>query len=140
MTSAFVAGVTLKLGASGSPTSFSNLCEAISISGIGKTNSLVDVTNFCSTAGTREYIAGLADGEEVAFEMNYLPGDANQQSLRSSVNSQENREFQIEITDGTDTETFTFEAVCLSWVLTPEIDSQNKVTFTVKITGDITIA
>lgn len=140
MTSAFVAGVTLKLGASGSPTSFSNLCEAVSISGIGKTNSLVDVTNFCSAAGTREFIAGLAEGEEVSFEMNYLPGDANQQSLRSSVNSQETREFQLAITDGTDSETFTFFGVCLSWVLTPSIDAQNQVTFSVKITGDITIS
>lgn len=139
-TQAFVAGVTLQISTPGSPSVFSALCEAVSISGIGKTNSLIDVTNFCSPAGTREYIAGLAEGEEVSFEMNYLPDNANQVSLRTSVDSQDTREFRLIITDGSASETFTFHAVCLSWVLVPSVDSQNQITFTAKITGDIVIS
>lgn len=138
MSDAFVGGVTINLGAVGSPTSFSELCEIKDVSGIGKTNSLVDVTSFCSPAGVRQFIAGLAEGNEITMIGNLLTNDTNQDSLMDSVDSGSNREFQIVFDDGSNTITLTFEAVCLSWEMTPSFDDANGVTFGLKVSGDIT--
>ena len=139
MTDAFKGGLTLNLGSSGSPTTYSELCEAVEIGGFGKTNSLIDVTSFCSPGNDREYIAGLADGEEVTLNLNYITNNANQQSVRTSVDNGETRDFQIVMDDGTNSETFTFAAVCLAWTLNPSFDDANRVAFTLKITGGILI-
>ena len=42
----------------------------------------MDVTNLDSTA--KEYIAGLADGNTVDFDVNWLSGNTQQTSLRTS--------------------------------------------------------
>ena len=46
------------------------------------TNPEVNVTSLDSTA--QEYIAGLADGNTVEFEFNWVVGNTEQQSLRTS--------------------------------------------------------
>jgi hypothetical protein len=76
MSNAFLNGVTISRSADTSPLSFDSIPEVVSLSGLGKTNPLVDVTSFDSAA--REYIAGLADGTEITMECNYLPGNTVQ--------------------------------------------------------------
>lgn len=74
---------TLGLGSGASPQVYTTIAEVLRCGPIGSENPEVDVTNLDSTA--REYIAGLADGKTVEFEMNWVAGNTQQQSLRSST-------------------------------------------------------
>jgi len=138
MSNAFLNGVTISRGDGAGPEVFTPFPEVTSLSGLGKTNPLVEVTSFDSAA--REYIAGLADGTEVTLEANYLPADAQQQGLIADVDGGLNRNFEILITDGVTPLTYAVTFTCLSWVINPSYDDKNTITFTLKISGDITVS
>lgn len=72
----------LQLGSGASPQVYTTIAEVLRCGPIGSSNPEVDVTNLDSTA--REYIAGLADGLTVEFEVNFVVGNTQQQTLRSS--------------------------------------------------------
>jgi len=139
MSDAFRGGITVKRGDGRSPTeTFTLLGEVYSMSGLGKTNALLDVTNFDS-AGSREYISGLADGQEITIECNYLPANAQQSGLVDDVDDKTNRNLEIEITDGVTTKTFAFAVTPLSWVVNPAEEDKNTISYTLKISGAITV-
>lgn len=72
---------TLQLGSGASPQVYTTIAEVLRVGPIGSTNPEVNVTNLDSTA--QEYIAGLADGNTVDFEFNWVAGNTQQQSLRT---------------------------------------------------------
>ena len=83
MTSAVLgSGATLQLGSGASPQVYTTIAEVLRCGPIGSTNPEVDVTNLDSTA--KEYIAGLADGNTVDFDVNFIAGNTQQESLRTS--------------------------------------------------------
>jgi hypothetical protein len=114
--------------------------EVFSVSGLGKTNQQVDVTNFDSPAGTMEYIAGLADGEEITVEANYLPAGTQQIAMMAAVDAGANRKFQVTYTKVSPNKTFTFTGTPLSYKIVPSATDKNTIQFTVKVSGDITRA
>lgn len=138
MSSAFINGVTIKRGDGGATEVFTAISEVNSMSGLGKTNPLVEVTSFDSTG--REYIAGLADGTEITLECNYLPADTQQQGLISDVDAGTNRNLEVDVTDGTTPKTYAFAVTPLSWVINPSYEDRNTITFTLKISGAITVS
>jgi len=73
---------TLQLGSGASPQVYTSIAEVLRVGPIGSTNPEVYVTNLDSTA--KEYIAGLADGNTVEFDMNWISGNTQQASLRTS--------------------------------------------------------
>ena len=82
MTSAVLGKLsTLQLGDGASPQVYTTIAEVLSVSPIGSTNPEVDVTNLDSTA--KEYIPGLADGNTVEFEVNWI-GGTQQKALRTA--------------------------------------------------------
>jgi predicted secreted protein len=137
-TSANISKFKFKKATTGSPATYNDVEEVMSISGVGKNNELVDVTNFDSPAGTKEYIAGLADGSEISVECNYVPAATHQAAMISSVDAGETINFQVSYTGSSPDETWSFAGVCLGWELQPSPTEQNKIVFTVKISGDIT--
>ena len=83
MTSAVLgSGATLQLGSGASPQVYTTIAEVLRCGPIGSTNPEVDVTNLDSTA--KEYIAGLADGNSLEFDVNWISGNTQQTSLRTS--------------------------------------------------------
>ena len=138
MSSAFLSGFTIKIGDGASSETFNTLTEAFSITGLGQTNDLVDVTNFDS-AGSREFISGLADGQEFTIECNRVQGDTYQNQARTDVVNKTNRNWKITVTDGTTSEDFDFLATMLSWGETSSPDDKAIFTVTAKISGAITI-
>ena len=75
-------GATLQIGDGASPQSYTTIAEVLRCGPIGSSNPEVDVTNLDSTA--KEYIAGLADGNTVDFDVNWLVGNTEQTLLRTS--------------------------------------------------------
>jgi hypothetical protein len=137
MTQANISQFALQLGQADSPETFQTIEEVLSLSGFGKTNELIEVTNFDSGL-TKEYIAGLADGAEITAECNYYQAATNQQALKTAVDAGSTRNFQLVNQVPSPDETFSFAAVCLSWTIEPSPTEQNRISFTLKITGDIT--
>lgn len=137
MTQANIGYFKFRIGNGASPEVFNDVEEAFSISGVGKTREQVDVTNFDS-AGNREFIGGLADGNEVTVECNYVPGATYQTAMVTAVESGANQNFQVAYTATSPDETWNFAGSPLSWVITPSVDGRNSISFTVKISGNIT--
>jgi len=137
-TSANISRWKFRKATTASPAAYDDIEEVFSISGLGKTNELIDVTNFDSPVGTKEFIAGLADGEEITVECNFVQAAVVQTAMKVAVNTGTNINFQIAYIGVSPEETFSFVGTPLSWVVTPSPTQQNTMTFTVKISGDIT--
>jgi hypothetical protein len=137
-TAAYFSGVTLSLGDGATPTEgFDALEEVTEISGLGETTELIEVTHFAS-GGSKEYIAGLADGKEFSVTCNHVIDAAGQVFAKS--NKGETGNIQIECDNGTATETYDFAAVYMGWELAPSNSDKNAITFTFKISGGITVS
>lgn len=135
----FVGDIYLDRGDSASPEVFTRICQVFGISGVGETNELQEATTFCS-AGNREYIAGLADGEEITIEANYEQGTASLLAMIADVKAKAVRNFRVVAEHSSPSETFSFAAVCMSWVLNPSVEGRNTISFGLKISGSVTVA
>jgi hypothetical protein len=135
---AFTGKVFLAVGDGASPEVFTRYCEMTTLSGLGQTNAQIEVTTFCS-GGNKEYIPGLADGSVITIEGNYDPLNTVQNSLIADVKAKANRHFEVQIDEDSPATVFHFTGSMLSWDMTPSLSAANKITFTSKISGDITI-
>lgn len=126
----------IERGDGASPEVFDRICQVFSIGGIGQTNDLVDATTFCS-GGNREYIAGLADGQEVTLEANYEQDSLDLAAMIADVKNRLALNYRLVIGDGSPVEGFGFAAIPLSWVINPSVDDKNTVSFGLKISGDV---
>jgi len=111
--------------------------EVLDVSGLGVSNNLVDVTNFDSPAGTMEYIAGLADGTEFTVQCNRLEAGTGQNALIADVDAGATAAFTL-VYDSTGTRSF--NGVCMGYTEEPSTSEQNKISFTIKVSGNITRA
>lgn len=135
----FAGGLALRRGDGATPTEvFTAVPKVNSLSGLGAVNPTIDVTNWDSTA--KEYIAGLADGQEVTIEMNRVLGDAQQDGLIADVDGKLNRNFEFDMDDGGQVETFDFTLAMTSWSVTPNNEDKHILSVSGKISGAITRA
>lgn len=138
MTAAFTGGLTFSTDAVLADT-FVALPEVNSVSGIGQTNETIDVTNFDS-GGSKEYIAGLADGTEISVDCNLIAGDAQQLAVIADVDSGTQFKIEFLITDGTTPKTYAFTVAPVSWTINPAVGDRHTLSFTLKISGVITVS
>lgn len=140
-TAAFVGRTYLERGDGGSPETYTRVCQTFGMSGIGQTNDQIEATNFCS-GGSKEYIAGLADGAEVTFELNFETAAQVIRDMIADVQAKATRAFRVVCDDDDDdiaNFSFYFVGTCISWVFNPSATDRNTINFTVKISGAITI-
>ena len=123
-------------GTNASPIVYTELPEVLSVSGIGQTNPLIEVTSFDSTA--KEYIAGLADGTEVSIECNYIATNSAITGLLTNIEAGSTINFKATYTATSPNKRFTFQAVCLSYEIAPSFSDKNTIKFSLKVTGSIT--
>lgn len=136
-TASFKGGLAVKYGDGASPEVFTAIEEVQNLSGLGKTNPLIDVTHHASTA--REYIAGLPDGQELTIECNRVHTASNiQDDVIAEVDAGTNFNMQITLTDGTTSLQYAFIATPVSWAVTPSFDDKTMLTLVVKM-HDITV-
>jgi len=135
----FSAGLELQLGNGATPTEvFTKIPKMISISGLGETAGTIDVTTWDSTA--KEYILGLADGQDVTIEANRILSNTTQEALIADVVARKVRNFKLTMTDGAATETFSFALALTSWNITPNHEDKHTLSVNGKISGGITRA
>ena len=140
MTDATISNWKMEIGTDASPQVLTAIEEVTAVSGLGKDNELVEVTNFDSPTGTKEFIAGLSEGKEFTVEANYLHGATHQPVVMAAVDNGDTRLARLRYTGSSPEKTFSFSAVCLGYEIGPDVTGANKITFTFKISGDITRA
>lgn len=139
-TAAIVGGFSFKRqAASGSPITYVTVPEVVSISGLGAQNELVDATSFDS-AGSREYVGGLADGQEVSIECIYVPNSVQQEAFIAAVAAKATSNFKVTVTSSSPNVNFAFAAANIGWSVAPSVDGVDHITFTIKISGAITVS
>jgi len=138
-TDAFVGQMFFQRGNGATPEVFTRICQVFGISGLGEKNDLVEATTFCS-GGSKEYIGGLADGEEITIEGNYEQGDTNLLAMITDVKNKATRNFRLSVEDDSPSETFSFAGVCLSWAINPSVSDKNTISFGIKISGAVVIS
>lgn len=122
----------------GSPQTYQNVEEVRSISGLGHTGQQVDVTNFDSAAGYREFIPGLKEGREITVTCNWLQTSNTQQlSLIASANAGQNRNFKLTYTASSPQKVVSFAAAILGYTYSPSATDPNTLEFQLKISGAI---
>lgn len=106
---------------------------------VGSECDTIEVTNFDSPSGWKEFIAGLKMGGTVSVEMNFLPGNSSQQGLRSAVGSSTISTYSVIFTDSG--ETYSFSAICTKFKANASTPADSlKATAEFQITGAITFA
>lgn len=134
---AFVGKVFIEVGDGDSPELFARYCNVTDISGFGEKNDQVEVTTFCS-GGVKEFIPGLAEGQELSLTANYALEDTVQEQLISDVKGKVTRNFKLVIGDDSPvSRTFAFALAMLSYEIDPSVSKQNEIKFTGKQTGQI---
>lgn len=134
-----VGGIYFNRGDNASPVAYTRICEVFSISGVGEEHALIDATTFCS-GGSKEYIAGLSDGQEITIELNYETKNANVDQLIADFKAAVVRSYTVTSETTSPHETFAFDALPRKWELKPSVDNKNIAAFTFKISGGITLS
>ena len=107
--------------------------ELTSIGGIGGSRDTVDVTNYDSEDGMREFISGLGDAGEVAIEGNYVPADLGQDYLKAAYDDGEIEAVAITFSDSS---TVTFDCLVSKYEVSPgEVGGKVSFSSSLKISG-----
>jgi len=140
-TNAYLSNLKLELVSTTSPETFSQLEEITGGMQIGATAPLLDVSHFQSTS--REYIAGLEEGDEFSLECNAVMTSPAVQQTFIALKGQ-TRTLLVTATSTrvspNISKTYRFSAVFLGWGLTPNVGEADKLTFSFKISGGVTRA
>lgn len=136
MATAFIGKIFFERGDDNSPTGYTRICTVFSLPGFGKTNSLEDVTTFCSN-GSREYIPGVSDGDEISVEANYDQSDASLIAVQGDIDAKLTRPYRIVIEQYSPNIAYQMFLAGIMWKIKPSPDSKNAIEFNFKISGEI---
>lgn len=135
---AFSGGLTFEIGNGADPEVFLNVGEVKEVSDISISKGQSETSSFDSV-NNKEYIAEyLADGAEITVTCNSVLLDARQQQMYDNVVNGANGNVRFSMTDGTTTDAYTFNVAYLGWSLTTSLTDAHTVSYTLKISGDIT--
>jgi hypothetical protein len=129
---------TVMLGDGASPEVFRDLCAAFDFGSVGEEKPLVEVTSYCDDA--RTYRNGLADGVEIPLQCNFIVGDSLLIELYDHYKNDTVPNFRI-VATGTDASPdnyFEFAATVRAWNISGAIGERSVLTFTLKISGEVT--
>lgn len=136
MTQAFTGGITVKRGDGAGTEAFTVVPEITLAPILGQTKGTIEVTNYDSN--DKEFIAErFAEGKEVDLEWNYIIDDTEQQGVVSDINAGTNRNYEMIITDGTNTITSSFTLTPIEWNRNVSLTEQHKLSARFKISGAI---
>lgn len=115
------------------------IAKVITVGDVGPEADTLDITSLDSPNNAMEKMAGLIDSGQVQLGLNFLPGNANQQSLRVLVGANPDplTTFSIVWTDVG--ETWSFKALVKSFKAKGEVKSKLDATVVLDISDIITV-
>lgn len=123
---------------SATPDTFNDVSELLTVSTVGGTRELADVTHFESDGSFHEYIGTLRDSMEIQVECNYVPSSTGQDRIKTIFDSGAVNDFKLVGPAGTINETIAFAGIVTSHGINTDKAAQVKLQFNIKITGDQT--
>lgn len=137
MADSFVSnGVTMARGDGSSPEVFTTIPNMISMTPVGQTRALLNVTNISSVS--QEYLPDLPDGQEIQLEMQYDPKSLTQARLLTDLRDGIPLSFHAVFPWVSPAQVVNFLAVVTNWSVTDLIlDSVAKLAVTLKPTSDL---
>lgn len=141
MTDAFKGGWQFEIEDPDNLTTWIRLEEILDIGGIGFSGGFIDVTNDAS-GNFREFIGDLLEGNDVSVTVNHVMGAAGQVLARNLANQSLGTNARFTLVDAARslTEVYTWATALSGWDMSPALTEQNKRSFNMKISGEITFA
>ena len=135
-------GTLLQIGDGAGPEVFTTIAEVVTISGPSLTREVIDMTNHGSPNSWREFVAGLLDGGDLTFTINYLPVNATHKKatggLLQDLVDGTKRNFQLVFTDS-GTTTWTIPAIITGFSPNAPIDDKLSADVSLKVAGEPTL-
>jgi len=131
-------GTTLGIGDGASPEVFTTIGEIFSPIKVGETKPLVDFTHHQSPNAFREFKVGIAEGDEVALQCNWVVSETGQEAARTAFDGGEPVNFEVVAPDSD--ETVTFPGIVTHHDVDRPLDNKQVFNLTVKIAGPLTYA
>lgn len=78
-------GSVLQLSDNGGTPVYTSIAEVVEIGGPNLEREMIDVTHMVSDDAAREFLGGLVNGNEVQIKINYIPTNATQADLLTSI-------------------------------------------------------
>lgn len=131
-------GTLLKLGDEASPEVWTTIAEITGLTGPGEKLDLIECTHMESPSNYKEYIPSLVDGGEVSIDLNFLPGNSVQQSIRTAMTARTKKHFQITWTNTGGTK-YAFYGYVTSFQPSAKINDKLSASITIKVTSTISL-
>jgi len=128
-------GTLLKIGDGASPEVFTTIPEVTKLSGPSVKFDLLDVTSHDSTGFFREFIPGLADGDNVQGEINWVPANVVHKGLRVDSYARTLRNFKVIFPPGAADDTVDVAAYITQIEPKSDIGTVQIAALTLKVTG-----
>jgi predicted secreted protein len=135
-------GTLLKLGDGGSPENFTTVAELRTISGPSISADAIDVTTHNTPSPWRRFIAGLLDGGEITFELNFIPTDPTHSysaGILKDITNRARRNLQIVFPD-TGLTTWTIPVIFTAFEMSSDPAEVLMASVTAKVSGPPTLA
>ena len=126
-------GLILEMALPSAPTVWTTIQECFSAAPPNDLDAQVDVTHYTSPQARREFIAGLTDGGEVTFEMNFIPGSITDQYLVAAKSL--SRIIRITYYNGV---IVSFTGLRRGYQITTPVDDKMTAAVTFKVSGAVT--
>lgn len=143
-TNAFLSNLLIEMNLNAStvsPEVFITVPEPNDFPNFGESTPLEDVTHFQSTS--REYIGGLADGDEFTLSCNRVHSSPNYHdsiiALKGLTRTMRITETDTSVSPNT-TRVYRCDVVVLGWSIAPGVGAKESINFNFKITGGVTIS
>lgn len=121
-----------------SPLAFTHVAEVLDIPPIVQSVEFVEATNQDSEDRTREYIPGLVDVEEIAFQANYLPQNSGHAAILAMPKAGLKRRWRVVESTASPAITYDFEAFVSSASVSMPVAEKKLLEFSLRVTGPIT--
>lgn len=131
-------GTLFKIESGTSAGSFVTIPECIKIKAPNVKFDLKDVTSHDSAGGFREYLPGLADGDNATAELNFVPTNAIHTQIRTDAYAKTRRNFHIVFAGAGTGGEIDFGAYIVDYPAQADAGEVLKNTMTTKVTGQPT--
>lgn len=127
-------GTLLKIGDGASTENFTVVPECMKLTGPAVNYDLLDATSHDSAGFFREFIPGLADGDNISIDVNWKPSNTVHKGLRVDSYARTRRNFKTVFPDATDNTVLTATYIK---TITPKADIGTilAAAATLKVTG-----
>ena len=134
-TTAIFAQGTLIAKDSGGGVFTTPIAECKTIQGPSMRGELIDVTHQTSPSGFREKLAGLIDGGEVTFEINYVPSNSTHAGLLADFKARARDDYQVQPAGGGGVD-WQFLGQVVGFELSAPVDGALTANVTVAVVGE----